>query len=120
LSPAGTSFAVIYDWTGTAGQSATNADGTTQIGPTDGATLQSGEQTGSPVIGRPAGTGAPGRLRFRRPVGRHERFAQGFSINPAARDAIFVEGDSSDSDSKQVQDLGGPPPPGSTSTATSP
>ena len=82
----GTSFSVLYDSSGTAGQSATlqsgkktgglvigrpagtgaagqsgsNANGMTQIGPTVGATRQSGKKTGRPVIGRPAGTGARG------------------------------------------------------------
>ena len=82
----GTSFSVLYDSSGTAGQSATlqsgkktgslitgrpagtgaagqsgtNAIGITQIGPTVGVTLQSGKKTGRPVIVRPAGTGVPG------------------------------------------------------------
>ena len=87
----GTSFSVLYDSSGTAGQSRTNANGVTHIGPTVGATLQSVKKTGRPVIVRPAGTGVPGLPRFRRPIGQHERFARGFLIDPTARDAIFAE-----------------------------
>ncbi len=91
LTQAGSSFAVIDNLAGTAGSSGTSsgtsANGTTQIGPTVGATLRSGKETGSPVIGRLAGTGAPGLSRFRRPIGQ---------LDPTARHAIFAEGDSSD------------------------
>jgi hypothetical protein len=91
LIPSGSSFAVIYHLAGAAGPSGTSANGTTQIGPTVGATLRSGKETRSPVIGRPAGTGAPGPSRFRRPIGQHERFALGFLIDPTARHGLFAE-----------------------------
>ena len=91
LADSGTSFAVLYNSAGTAGQSGTHANGLTQIGPAASATLQSGKKTGSPVIGRPAGAGAPGLPRFRRPTGQHEGFAQGYLIDPRARDVIFAE-----------------------------
>jgi hypothetical protein len=113
----GTSFSVLYDSSGTAGQSAnlqsgkktgsliigqpagtgaagqsgTNANGLTPIGPTVGANLQSGKKAGRPVIVRPAGTRAPGLPRFRGPIGQHERLARGFLIDPMALDAIFAE-----------------------------
>ncbi len=118
----GTSFSVLYDSSGTAGQSATlqsrkktgglvigrhagtriaepsasTANGMTQIEPTVGATRHSGKKTGRVVIHRPAATGPAGLPRFRSPIGQHERFARGFLIDPTARDAIFAEGDSSD------------------------
>jgi hypothetical protein len=113
----GTSFSVLYDSSGTAGQLATqqsckksgslviglpagngaagqwgmNANGVTPIGPTVGATLQSGKKTGRLVIVRPAGTEVPGLPRFRRLIAQHERFARGFLIDPTARDTIFAE-----------------------------
>ena len=96
VANSGTSFAVLYNSAGTAGQSGPHANGLTRIGSAARATLQSGKKTGSPVIGRPAGTGAPGLPRFRRPIGQHERFAHGFLINPTARHALFAESDSSD------------------------
>src|SRR5262249_52355199 len=58
LTQAGSSFAVIYSPAGTAGPSGTTANGMMPIGPTVGATLRSGKDTGSPDIGRPAGPGA--------------------------------------------------------------
>jgi hypothetical protein len=91
LAPSGASFAVIDSMAGVAGRSATGANGMTQIGPTVGATLQSGKKTGGPVIGPPAGTGAPGLSRFRGPIGQHRRFARGFLIDPTAHPASFVE-----------------------------
>jgi hypothetical protein len=96
LTHSGTSFAVIYNSAGTAGQSDNRANRMAPIGPTVGATLQSGKKTGGPVIGRPAGTGAPGLPRFLRPIGQRERFARRFLIDPAARDAIFARWDASD------------------------
>src|SRR5262249_2516337 len=51
LTRSGTSFAVIYNSAGTAGQSGTRANDMAPIGPTVGATLQSGKKTGSPLIG---------------------------------------------------------------------
>ena len=118
----GTSFSVLYDSSGAAGQSATlqsrkktgglviaqhagtriaepsasTANGMTQIEPTVGATRHSGKKTGRLVIRRTAATGPAGLPRFRGPIGQHERLAQGFLIDPRARDAIFEEGDSSD------------------------
>jgi Peptidase A4 family/Ricin-type beta-trefoil lectin domain-like len=96
LADSGTSFVVLYNSAATAGQSGTHANGLTQIGPDASATLRSGKKTGSPVIGRPAGTGAPGLPRFRRPTGQHERFAQGYLIDPRARHVIVAESDSAD------------------------
>jgi hypothetical protein len=91
LIPPGTSFAVIDNTAGAAGPSGTSAIGTTPIGPTVGATVRSGKETRSPVIGRPAGTGAPGLSPFRRPIGQHERFVRGFLIDPTARHGLFAE-----------------------------
>ncbi len=113
----GTSFSVLYDSSGTAGQSATlqsrkktgglvigrhagtriaepsasTANGMTQIEPTVGATRHSGKKTGRLVIRRTTATGPAGLPRFRSPIGQHERFARGFLIDPTARDAIFAE-----------------------------
>jgi Peptidase A4 family len=96
LADSGTSFAVLYNSAGTAGQSGTHANGLTEIGPAASATLRSGKKTGSPVIGRPAATGAPGLPRFRRPTGQHEGIAQGYLIDPTARHVIVAESDSAD------------------------
>ncbi len=60
LNHSGTGFTVLYDSAGTAGQSATTANGLTQVSSTVGATLQSVQNTGRQVIRRHAGTGAPG------------------------------------------------------------
>jgi hypothetical protein len=113
----GTSFSVLYDSSGAAGQSATlqsgkktgglvigrhagtriaepsasTANGMTQIEPTVGATRHSGKKTGRQFIRRAAATGPAGLPRFRSPIGQHERFAGGFLIDPTARDAIFAE-----------------------------
>ena len=76
LTQSGASFAVIYDSAGTGGQSGTNAQSTTHIGPTVGATPHSGKKTHGHVIRRHAGTEAPGLPRYRRPTGQHERSAQ--------------------------------------------
>jgi hypothetical protein len=93
LADSGTSFAVLYNSAGTTGQSVTHANGLTQIGLAASAILRSGKKTSSPVIGPPAGTGAPGLSRYRGPTGQHEGFAQGYLIDPRARDAIFAERD---------------------------
>jgi hypothetical protein len=96
LADSGTSFAVLYNSAGTAGQSSTHANGLTQIGPAASETLRSAKKTGSPVIGRHAGTEAPGLPRFHRPTGQHEGFAQGYFSDPRARHVIFAESDSAD------------------------
>ena len=118
----GTSFSVLYDSSGAAGQSATlqsrkktgglvigrhaetriaepsasTANGMTQIEPTVGATRHSGKKTGRLVIRRTAATGPAGLPRFRSPIGQHERFAQGYLIDPRARHVIVAESDLAD------------------------
>jgi Peptidase A4 family/Ricin-type beta-trefoil lectin domain-like len=118
----GTSFSVLYDSSGAAGQSATlqsrkktgglvigrhagtriaepsasTANGMTQIEPTVGATRHSGKKTGRLVIRRTAATGPAGLPRFRSPIGQHERFARGFLIDPRARHVIVAESDLAD------------------------
>jgi hypothetical protein len=56
----------------------TNVAARTQTGPGVGATFQSGQKTGSPVIGGPAEMGASFLSRFRKPIGQNRRPAQEF------------------------------------------
>ena len=82
LTNSGTSFVVTYNPSaGAAVRAGTNGETGTASGVVVGTTPRSGKKIGSPVIGRPAWTGASGLSRFRTPIGQLKRSFQGFLID---------------------------------------